>query len=272
LTTEPHLSESYRSKRSSSFFVYGWRENVDARNLFADFWEITKKADVKIHSVGFASSETDLKYLTPRNFENRLADGTIGKLSHLSFLSFFDKSDKQSEVFALSFDQDKFGGQFSELMLTQSDESARHDLLRDFLQIVLKYVSPIYGYSVDLPLFYAPGYFAHGMLSRTLHAEKEAHAWQEAYSPQLARMDHTKGKFRHVFLMNVVSSSHLRNRIGGKSFEDWVTEPGHGRLEQWKEDVWVWFVPREDRIRCANILQFNGLLTAPAGFENELIG
>ena len=37
-------------------------------------------------------------------------------------------------------------------------------------------------------------------------------------------------------------------------------------------DVWVWFVPREDRIRVANVLQFSGLLTAPAGFENERIG
>jgi hypothetical protein len=71
---------------------------------------------------------------------------------------------------------------------------------------------------------------------------------------------------------SVAEPPHIRNRVGGIPFPEWVAEPGHGRLEQWKEDVWVWFVPREDRIRCANILQFNGLLTAPEGFENELIG
>jgi hypothetical protein len=64
----------------------------------------------------------------------------------------------------------------------------------------------------------------------------------------------------------------MTKRVGNKEFADWVTEPGHGVLEKWKDDVWVWFVPKEHRIRVAYILQFNGLLTAPAGFENELIG
>jgi hypothetical protein len=269
--TEPHLSDEYRSLPSSSLFLYGGETGFAAERLLETFAEFAVVVGANIHSTSFAVGDGELKSLTLANLRRRISEKKVQNLSQLGLHSFYDRSDLQSDVFAVGL-SDSSDNHYSELILTQGNESFRHKVLQNFLRAMLSHFSPAYGYSVDLAMYYAPGYFAHGMLSRSLRAEKEAHAWQEAYSPQLGRMDHMKGKFRHVFLMNVLSPSHLKNRIGGKSFEDWAAESGHGRLEQWKKDVWVWFVPREDRIRCAKILQFNGLLTAPEGFENELIG
>ena len=268
---EPHLSDEYCSLPSSSLFLYGRHTGLAAEALLETFSEFAVLVGANIHSTSFVVGGGDLKSLTIANLRRRISEKKVRNLSRLVLHSFYDKTDLQTDIFAVGFN-DSPDSSYSELILTQGDESFRYNVLQTFLRSMLSHFSPTYGYTVDFSMYYAPGYFAHGMLSRSLRAEKEAYAWQEAYSPQLGRMDHTKGKLRHVFLMNVLSPSHLKNRIGEKSFEDWVVEPGHGRLEQWKEDVWVWFVPREDRIRCAKILQFNGLLTAPEGFENELIG
>lgn len=269
--SEPHLSDGYRSLPSSSLFLYGRQTGLAAENFLETFADFAVVVGANIHSTSFAVGDGDLKSLTLANLRRRVSEKKVHTLSQLVLHSFYDRSDLQTDIFTIGFN-DSADSHYSELILTQGNESFRHDVLQKFLRAMLHHFSPAYGYSVDFSMYYAPGYFAHGMLSRSLRAEKEAQAWQQAYSPQLGRMDHTKGKFRHVFLMNVLSPPHLKNRIGGKVFEVWVSEPGHGRLERWKEDVWVWFVPREDRIRCAKILQFNGLLTAPDGFENELIG
>ncbi len=269
---DTHLTSRYRSIRSSSIFLYGWSEEFDAAILLPEFADVAKRAGAEVHLVGFTPTDGELKYLRPKNFEKHLAARSLAKLAHISMLSLLDKSDKQSEVFCASLDQDQSSGKICTLILTQGGEEFRHSLINEFLRMMLNYITPLYGYTVDLPLSSAPGYFAHGLLSPSLNAETEAGAWQQAHSPLYGVMEHKRGRFRHVFRTNILSSAHVENRVEGKEFLTWAAEGGHGKLERWKERVWVWTVPEEQRIPCARALQRNGLLIAPDGFENELLG
>lgn len=217
-------------------------------------------------------SPPEMKSYTFGTIKKRLESGEYRGLSCLSLESLADKGDKRSENFAVTI-KDGYGRQEASILnaVSRAEEEARQIAL-DFLRDILGHVSPCYGYSLEMPLGNYPLMYASGVFGSTERALDEASSWQEATRHYLKGFLFKQGKFRHVFEINVLSLGHMTNRIGDTPFAEWVAEPGHGRLEQWKEDVWVWFVPKEDRIRCANILQFNRLLTAPEGFENELIG
>jgi hypothetical protein len=160
--TDPHLSAEYRSISSSSLFLYGQHVDLPAERMLEVFEKFAVEVGARIHSTSFAVGDGDLKSLKFANLKKRIADRQVKNLSQLVLHSFYDKSDLQSDVFAVGFNN-SYGGQYSELMLTQGDESFRHKKLQEFLRASLVHYSPMYGYSVDFSMYYAPSYFAHGM-------------------------------------------------------------------------------------------------------------
>ena len=213
----------------------------------------------------------DIKTYSFRTIRKRIESGVIRDLHLFSAYHLTDKKNKQSDDFSMGYSVSNSDEQ-AHILTALGSEEQRRTIALDFLLDMLAFISPSYGYSLELPLGNAPILFAHGMFARTPHANIETGAWQQAYSGIYGNKLHERGKFRHVFAINVVSAPHLANRIDGMLFEEWVAQPHHGKLEQLKDKVWVWFVPKEDRIRIANILHFNGLLTAPDPFQNQLIG
>jgi hypothetical protein len=263
---------SYKKRPSFGIFIHGWDEQLQAEKLLGLIEKYFGLAGVEPQECSLEERAVDkLRHLTMRNTKQRLLTGVVSNLASLTAYHFADKKNKGSEIFYISCDQG-YGDQTLKYIDAISDIGTQRQNALAFLKDALDFVTPYYGYSLEMPLGSNPALFSIGMSPSTIRGQAETHAWQQASHAQLDGTKHREGFFRHVFEINVLSPPHLANKIGKTPFVEWVKEPGHGKLEQWKKDVWVWFLPREDRVRCAKILQFNGLLTAPEGFESVLIG
>lgn len=266
------MTLDFKKLPSFSLVMHGWDQKIDLERLLPCFEKFFARVGVKPETGSVKGAPpAEMKSYSYHTIKQRIADGRIKKLQTLSLLHLSDKSDKGSEDFALDVN-DSYGRQEASILNAISDRVTAESVALDFLRELLRYISPYYGYSLEMPLGHFPLMYASGVFGRTERERDEATAWQDASTEHLRGLLYKKGMFRLVFGINVLSRSHVANMIGNKTFMQWVGEPGHGRLEQWKDDVWVWFVPSEDRVRCASVLQFNHLLTAPPGFESELIG
>lgn len=255
-----------------SLVLYSWRERFPAETLLPLYERYFERAGMEPHIASVEGDDPkEIKTYSIGTVRKRIEEGKIRNLRILNVLHLADKKNRQSDNFSIGYNVGH-GDEDSYILTAIGGEEQRRTIALEFLRDMLSFISPSYGYSLELPLGNAPILFAHGMFARTEHADIETEAWQQAYSGIYGNKLHEHGKFRHVFAINVLSPPHLQNRIGGKLFQEWVKESNHGALEQWKDNVWVWFVPREDRIRVANILHFNGLMTAPDPFQNQLIG
>jgi hypothetical protein len=266
------MTPSFEAMPSFSLVLHGWDQKFPFENLLQMFEAYFARAGaVAQYGDIVGENPPEMKSYSFRTIRKRIQSGEYRGLSCLSLLQLTDKQNKTSEDFAVTI-KDGYGRQEAGILNAVSGGEEARQIALDFLRDILGHVSPYYGYSLEMPLGHYPLMYASGVFGHTEGERDEATSWQEASRDYLKGFLFKEGKFRLVFEINVLSPPHMVNRIGDTPFAEWVSEPGHGRLEQWKEDVWVWFVPKEDRIRCAKVLQFNGLLTAPEGFENELIG
>jgi hypothetical protein len=268
------VSMDHRYLPSFSLILQEWEERFPFEVLLPLIERYFERAGTQ-PQIGTVEGEApaEIKTYSFRTIRKRIQDHAIHGLHTLDAYHLTDKENKQSHDFAIGF-SNSFHHQHAYILNAVSPAPEAKAMALDFLRDALNFVSPCYGYSLELPLGNDPILFSQGMFARTDHADVEATAWQFASRRDIKGKggQHMQGRFRHVFAINVLSAPHMANRVDGRSFADWVKAPGHGSIEQWKDNVWVWLVPKEVRIRVANILQFNGLLTAPSGFENELIG
>lgn len=261
-------TDAYKKIPSTSLFLYGFDEKLPAEILLPLFEKYFLDAGVTIH--GWSAFNHDLnikKSATHKNLLKCLESGVLRNLTTLYGHHLMDRKDKQSDLFSISYDF-SYDTPNCQIVTTQGSRDIRLARVKSFLLDMLNYITPTYGYSAELPLGYAPGYFALGMFAKSEFGDLEATAWQRA----MYAKDFDRGKMRHVFALNVLSSSHLDNKIGHQRFADWASEPGHGTLEKLKEGIWLWTVPRDIRARCASLLEFNGLLTVPPSMGQELFG
>jgi hypothetical protein len=268
-----------RNLPSFSLALYGWHEQFDYGILLPVFEKYFDNLSLKPNSCSVSRRGVDeVKAFSFKTVKNRIASGQLKDLATLSLDNLADKSDKQSHIVAMGVNEsfpDPYGTQIDQHAIfinAVSDLNHSKDLALTFLRDVVSYVTPVYGYSLELPLSHDPYFYSLGMFAREERMWAEASAWQNASHAAIRGTKHREGYFRHVFEINVLSPNHLKKQIDGVSFENWVEQSGHGQLEKLNEIVWLWTVPKPDRIRAAQALQRNGLLTAPEGFESELIG
>jgi hypothetical protein len=265
---------------SFSISLHGWDEKIDFGQLLPVFGKYFHVAGIEPNLSDFRTRESGrVQVLAYQTVLKRISSGQLRGLSELSLYHLADKADKQSHIFAISLGESLPDRQMDNrtdqngffINGVTSLETAKV-LAFEFIQDILGYVSPVYGYSLQMPLSYDPAFFSAGMFAREERMRPEIDAWQEASHAAIGGTKHREGFFRHVFEFNILSSPHVLNKIDGQTFESWVGQHRLGKLENLNNKVWLWTVPKSERIRAAKALQRNGLLTAPKGFENELIG
>jgi hypothetical protein len=265
-------TNAYRDLQSTCLTLFGWNERFAAERLLSLFESYFSSSGVVPHYANFQIGETEeLKRLSFKNLKKRLLDGKLKDLSSLSLYHFTEKENKSSEDFYSSYDV-RYGNEIVQFLTAIGEEARRSRLLLMFLHDMLDLVTPEYGYSLDLPLGDNPSLFAVGAFSYRDDIQDEVHVWQQSSNSLFNGSAYKQGRMRHVFAINVLSRPHMEARIDGRTFGEWVAGPNRGSIEQWKDGVWVWQVQKELRIRIATILHFNGILTAPDGFQNRLIG
>jgi hypothetical protein len=263
---------AYRKLSSFSLTLHGWNERFPAEQLLPSIERYFSRAGVEPQEGCVKGTvPPELKCYSMRTIRKRIAIGQISGLNNLSLHHFTDRKYKPSDDFYISYDT-TYGDETCQFVNAVSPEAERYDIALAFLRDMLTYVTPSYGYSLDMPLGYDPALFAVGMFSYSDDIQDEVHAWQRSSSAALNGFAHKQGRLRHVFAINILSRPHMEARVDGKSFGEWVRGPNRGSIEEWKDGVWVWQVPKEHRIKIASILHFNGMLTAPDGFQSRLIG
>jgi hypothetical protein len=255
----------------SSFLVLdGWEDSVFFDPLIECTYQHFSKAGISPNIVSVKTVyHENIKDYSLMSFRKGISGGILKDFSVLSLIHLRKRGDKSSGVFDITF-MDIRGVRNAYILDAVSNNPL--SIALDFLSDALKFISPNYGYLIEISLEENPILFSQGIFARTSHSRREANAWQDASHAALGKSLQKHGKFRHVFAVNVLSPPHLANVVDDRLFADWVSDTGFGRLEQWKDNVWVWFVPHACRIPAAIVLQRNGLLTAPPGFETELIG
>ena len=265
-----HLT--YRKLSSFCLALHGWEERFPAENLLPLFERYFAKAGVDLQEGNVSGlSPLEMKGYSMRTIRKRIADGRIHGLNTLSIYHFVDREYKPSDDYFVAYDT-SYDNENCQFVNAVSPEAERYDMALDFLRDMLAHVTPSYGYSLEMPLGHDPALFSVGSFAHTDALRDETQAWQESSHAMFGGFAHKQGRMRHVFAINVLSRPHLEAKVGGVTFGDWVRGPDRGTIAEWKPGVWVWEVPKEHRIRIASILHFNGLLTAPDGFQNQLIG
>ncbi|WP_421857044.1 hypothetical protein [Oricola sp.] len=248
--------------------LFGRDRELDAEAILPLALETFKTHGIEPNfcTVGF-KGVTEGKGLTFKTIRKRLEDGTYKELNHLSVLRLYTKGYPNSEDFSVSLDL-SFGNDLVVFMYPIDPQRPDLRPARRFVADILSVLTLKYGFALDIPLRLTPRHCAMGFMPFHVHdGLKESGAWQVAWRDKT----YATGLFRHVFCLNVLSKPHMEANVGGVSFADWVKKPGHGDVEQLSEHVWLWTVPRKDRLRCAQILHFNGLLTAPDPFQNIVL-
>jgi hypothetical protein len=263
---------AYRKLSSFSLMLHGWPERFPAENLLPmieRYFALAQLEPQEGHVQGGAPAE--FKSYSMRTIRKRIATKQIHSLVSLGAYHFVDREYKPSHDYFVGCNM-TFDNEGAEFINAVSPEKDRYGMALNFLRDMLEFATPYYGYSLEMLLGEDPALFSIGAFAATNDIEEETFAWQHASTPMLGGYAHKQGRMRHVFAINILSRPHMEARIDGKTFGEWVRGPNRGTIEEWKSGVWVWQVPKELRIRIATILHFNGILTAPDGFQNRLIG
>jgi hypothetical protein len=263
---------AYRKLSSFSMVLHGWPERFPVENLLPLIERYFALANVE-------PQEGDVQGIAPPNHKGysmrtvrkRIASKVIHGLTSLSAYHFIDREYKPSHDYLVGCNM-TYDDELAQFVNAVSPANERYALALNFLRDILEFVTPCYGYSLEMLLGEDPGLFSVGAFAATNEIEAETFAWQHASMAMLGGYAHKQGRMRHIFAINVLSRPHMEAPVDGKTFGEWVKGPNRGTIEQWKEGVWVWQVPKELRIRIAQILHFNGILTVPDGFQNRLIG
>lgn len=262
----------YRQLSSFSLMLHGWGERFPAENtlpLIEKYFAMANVEPQEGNVQGIAPPE--FKSYSIKTIRRRILDGSISGLDLIGAYHFVDRDYKPSHDYFISFDM-TYGNELAQFVNAVSLEIERSAIALNFRRELLTFVTPCYGYSLEIQLGDDPALFATGTFAANDGMFEETNAWQQASHDMLGGCAHKQGRMRHVFSINILSRPHMEARIDGKSFGEWVRGPNRGTIEEWKSGVWVWRVPKEQRLRIASILHFNGMLTAPDGFQNILIG
>jgi hypothetical protein len=263
---------AYRTLSSFSLMLHGWPERFPVERMLPLVERYFGLANVEPQEgtvQGIAPPEH--KSYSMRTIRKRIVNKEIHGLDSLSAYHFVDREYKPSHDYFISCDM-TYNDELAQFVNAVSPERVRYAMALNFLRDMVVFVTPCYGYSLEMPLGHDPALFATGHFAVTESLFEETYAWQHASDAMLGGHAHKQGRMRHVFAINILSRPHMEARIDGRTFGEWVRGPNRGTIEEWKSGVWVWQVPKEQRLRIASILHFNGLLTAPDGFQNRLIG
>jgi hypothetical protein len=262
----------YRLLSSFSLMLHGWPERFPAETMlptvesyFATAKIVPQDGDVKGLSI------PTLKCYSFSTIRKRILEGKIRGLESLGAYHFVDRNFKSSHDYFISCEMTE-GDQLLQFVNAVSPEKDRYAFALQFLKDMLTFITPCYGYSLEMPLGHDPALFATGTFAITPDLMDETNNWQQVTHSMYGGNAHKQGRMRHVFAINILSRPHMEARIDGKIFGEWVRGPDRGTIEEWKSGVWVWQVPKEQRLRIASILHFNGILITPDGLQNRLIG
>lgn len=74
---------------------------------------------------------------------------------------------------------------------------------------------------------------------------------------------HLKGKFRHVYSLNIIKNIHLNQKMNGESLIDWINStPSHGVLKRLGDDLFLWEIDENDLLKIQMEMHKNKLLIA----------
>jgi hypothetical protein len=263
---------AYHHLSSFSLMLHGWPERFPVENLLPvieQYFALANVVPQEGHVQGLAPPE--LKSYSMKTIRKRISEGTIHGLVSLGAYHFVDREYKSSHDYFIDCGM-TYGNELVQFINAVSPEIDRRAIALNFLRDLLTFVTPCYGYSLEMPLGDDPALFAVGAFAATDDIEEETFSWQQSSNALFGGNAHKQGRMRHVFEINILSRPHMEAQIDGRTFGEWVRGPNRGTIEEWKSGVWVWQVPKEQRLRIAAILHFNGILTAPDGFQNRLIG
>ena len=224
---------SYRKLSSFSLILHGWPERFPVEELLPLVERYFAKAGVDPQDgdvEGIAPPE--FKSYSMRTIRRRIATGKIHGLTSMSAYHFVDREYKPSDDYFISVDM-SYGDETAWFINAVSPETERHAMALDFLRDMLTFVSPCYGYSLELPLGHDPGLFAVGAFAYDRDTQNESYIWQQASHAMYDGFAHKQGRMRHVFAINILSRPHMETRIDGMPFADWVRTPGRGCIEEW---------------------------------------
>ena len=113
------------------------------------------------------------------------------------------------------------------------------------IRLLCSRVSPSYGFSRTSPcpevLFFAGG---HSNVGRPKEENFRAAALGQS---RVRTKQHLAGKILDVFELNVLSETHLQNRVRGQALKSWILTGNHGVLVEVNKKVSVWLVPEDIR-------------------------
>ena len=154
------------------------------------------------------------KSYSMRTIRKRIADGRIHGLNSFDAYHFVEREYKPSHDFFISYET-TYGDETCQFVNAVSPEAERYNLALDFLRDMLAFVTPCYGYSLEMPLGHDPALFAIGAFAYSDEIQDEIHVWQQSVSCHVKGSAHKQGRMRHVFAINVLSRPHMEARIDG---------------------------------------------------------
>jgi hypothetical protein len=252
---------------SLTMALYGWDEELDAEAILPIAKEMFDSCGVEPNFGAVGLKDVDgIKDLTYKTIIKRIKSCDYKGLRTLAILHLYSRGYYSSEDFRVSLDT-SYGNDFTMFLYVTNRLTPDYEPARRFVTNILSILTPKYGYSIEMPLRLAPGRCVPGYSSFVPGALAESDAWQAAWREKR----YVAGLFRHVFSLNILSPQHMAAKVGDQTFSEWIQGPKRGTVEKLAEKVWLWTVPRENRVRCAQILHFNGLLTAPDPFQNTIL-
>jgi hypothetical protein len=247
---------AYRTLSSFSLMLHGWGERFPVENILPLVERYFALANVEPQEGGVQGiAPPEHKGYSMRTIRKRIASKEIHGLNSLGAYHFVDREYKPSHDYFISCKM-RYDNELARFVNAVSPEKDRYELALNFLRDMLEFVTPCYGYSLEMPLGHDPALFATGHFSVTDSGFEEAYAWQQASDAMLDGHAHKQGLMRHVFAINVLSRPHMEARMDGRTFGEWVRGQNRGTIEEWKSGVWIWQVPKADRLKIATMLHF----------------
>ena len=152
--------------------------------------------------------------------DKAIAKGDFDKYSYFSAVNYFQKGNIRDCSMHVGL---SYGAPGSRMEVQyQRDEGPRASPA-EFLDEVMKFLSPSYGILYDLTVREGPSWFAGGQSSSGMPnalAEASGQFMEEYFFGKQFK----DGYFRDVFKWNYLSKAHLDKQIEGKRFEDWINE------------------------------------------------
>lgn len=131
-----------------------------------------------------------------------------------------------------------------------------HQLIKD-LSCFLK---PKYGYCFQRLFKHGPLWYPFGIGSGNISDQesRELSNWGLKYRKE----EYCKtGDFRDIYPLNILSQPHLDRMIDNQRLEDWIlSDAQRGELEKLEDDLWSWWIPKENILSVRNALAPTGLL------------